>query len=85
MVVQPQREGDLERVHLPIAGVGAQQLSRGGLRLALPGDDVGLPLVGVNGRPAHAFELGQPAEVGAVGVRQQDVFQAATVLFVCPI
>ena len=31
--------------------------------------------MGVDGGPAQALEFGQPAEVGAVSVRQQDVLQ----------
>src|SRR5215210_3266763 len=75
MTVQPQGEGNLKRVHSQVAGVGTQQQPWGCLGLALSGDDVRLPRMGVDGRPAHALEFGQPAEVRAVGVSQQDMLQ----------
>jgi hypothetical protein len=60
-----------------IGGEGAAWAQADGLRQALAADDVGLPLVGVDLRPTDAFQLGQAAEVRAVGVGERDVLEMA--------
>src|SRR5215204_1346133 len=45
------------------------------LCLALPGDDVRLPFVGVDRRPGQALERRQTAEVRAVAMRQHDLLE----------
>jgi hypothetical protein len=41
----------------------------------LASDDIRLPFVGVDGRAGEPLEGGEPAEMGAVAVRQHDVLE----------
>ena len=67
--VQPQP--DLERPEPQL--LPGQDRDR--LRVPLAADDVGLPLVRVDGRAARAGERSEAAEVGAMAVRDDDPLQ----------
>ena len=71
-VLRPVEEDpDLERV----GAERRRRLEADGLRRAVAGDDVRLPLVREHGRTGRALERGDAAEVGAVRVREHDPLQ----------
>src|SRR5215212_11733003 len=84
VLASPQRCPELKVVDPPVSLQRAHRPYRDRLCGAFTGDDVHFPLVGVDGRAALDLEESQPAEVGAVAVRQQDILEVRHLLVDSP-